>query len=144
MDVLPRNRGRNTSLVAALGTTGIGAALTIVGAIDRPVFVRDILLSSLRPGQRVVWDTLRVHRHGTVRMLLEAAGCTLHPLPASSPDCNPIALACSKRKTTLRRTGARTRHGLDEAISAALPQQSAADAIAWIAHCGYGQSGQLL
>lgn len=145
VETVPRNRGRNTSLVAALSVAGIGAALTIEGAIDRPVFtvfVRDILVPSLRPGQHVIWDNLSVHRNADVRRLIEQAGCTLHPLPAYSPDFNPIELAFSKLKLLLRQTAARTRDGLDAAITAALPQLTAADAQAWIHHCGYGQSGQ--
>jgi transposase len=145
--VLPRNRGKNTSMVAALGTGGIQAALTIEGAIDGPVllaFVRDVLVPQLRPGQRVIWDNLSVHRNAAVRQLIEAAGCTIHPLPAYSPDLNPIELAFSKFKTLLRQTGARTRAALDDAITAALPQLTAADARAWIRHCGYGHTGQPL
>lgn len=125
-----------------MGSSGIQAALTVEGAIDRSVFavfVREVLVPSLRPGQRVIWDNLSVQRGGEVRRLLEAAGCTLHPLPAYSPDLNPIGLAFSKRKTRLRQTGARTRDGLNAAISEALPPLSAANAHAWIAACGYGQ-----
>jgi transposase len=142
VETVPRNRGRNTSLVAALGVAGIQAALTVEGAVDRAVFecfVREVLVPVLRPGQRVIWDNLSVHRNSEVRRLIEAAGCTLHPLPAYSPDLNPIELAFSKLKTILRRTGARTRAALDDAISAALPRLSATDAHAWITACGYGQ-----
>lgn len=147
VETVPRNRGRNTSLVAALGQDGVQAALTVDGAIDGAVFtvfVREVLVPRLCPGQRVVWDNLSVHRNAEVRRLIEQAGCTLHPLPAYSPDLNPIELAFSKLKTLLRRTGARTREGLDAAITAALPQLSATDAQAWIRHCGYGPSGQPL
>jgi transposase len=142
VETVPRNRGRTTALVAALGVTGIQAALTIEGAIDRPVFetfVREVLVPSLRPGQRVIWDNLSVHRGGEVRRLIEAAGCPLHPLPTYSPDLNPIELAFSKLKTLLRQTGARTREGLEDAIAVALPHLTAANAQAWIAACGYGQ-----
>lgn len=143
VETVPRNRGRNTSLVAALGVRGIQAALTVAGAITRPVFdvfVRELLVPSLRPGQRVSWDNLSVHRHAEVQTLIEAAGCTLHPLPAYSPDYNPIERAFSQLKTILRRTGARTREALADAITVALPQLTATDAQAWIRHGGYGQS----
>jgi transposase len=81
------------------------------------VFVRDVLVPSLRPRQRVIWDNLSVDRNQTIRSLIEAAGCSLHFLPAFSPVLNPIELAFSKLKALLRRTGARTRAGFDEAIS---------------------------
>lgn len=144
-ETVARNRGRNTALVAALTTAGIEAALTIEGAIDHAVFelfVREVLVPKLRPGQRVIWDNLSVHRNADVRRLIEDADCSLHPLPAYSPDYNPIELAFSKLKTLLRQTGARSRDGLDTAITAALPQLTAADAQAWIRHCGYDQPGQ--
>ena len=147
VEAIPRNRGTNTSMVAAMSRDGITAALTIEGAIDRPVFevfVAEVLVPTLRPGQRVIWDNLSVHRNATVRQLIEAAGCTLQPLPAYSPDLNPIELAFSKFKALVRRAGARTREALDEAITAALPQLTAADAHAWIHHCGYGPTGQPL
>jgi transposase len=141
VETVARNRGCNTSLVAALGVDGIGAALMIEGAIDRAVFlvyVRDVLVPSLRPGQRVIWDNLSVHRTVEVRALIEEAGCSLHFLPAYSPDFNPIESAFSKLKTLLRRIGALTRAALDEAITTALPQLTATDARAWFRHCGYG------
>jgi transposase len=142
VESLPRNRGRNTSLVAAMGVAGVQAAFTVTGAIDRSafeLFVRDVLVPTLRPGQHVIWDNLSVHRGGEARRLIEQAGCTLHFLPAYSPDLNPIELAFSKLKTVLRRSGARTREALDAAISTALPQLTAANARAWIAACGYGR-----
>ncbi|RTQ45299.1 hypothetical protein EJV47_25820 [Hymenobacter gummosus] len=40
-------------------------------------------------------------------------------LPPYSPDFNPIELAFSKLKTTLRQVQARTRQTLEEAIRAA-------------------------
>jgi transposase len=147
VEAVARNRGCNTSMVAALSVAGIDAALTIEGAIDRTVFtvfVRDLLVPQLRPGQRVIWDNLSIHRNAEVRAMIAAAGCTLHPLPAYSPDFNPIELAFSKLKTLLRCAAARTRAALDAAITAALPQLTAADARAWVRHCGYGQTGQSL
>lgn len=99
--------------------------------------MREVLVPTLRPGQQVIGAILRGHRGETARTLIEAAGCPRHVRPASSLDRNPIELAFSTLHTLRRRRGARTRDGLDDAITAALPQLIAANAQAWIAVCGY-------
>lgn len=143
----PRNHGSNTTLVAALSLDGIPAAMTVEGAMDRlafDVFVTEILAPSLRPGQIVIWDNLSVHNSAVAQQWIEARGCQLLWLPPSSPDLTPIEQAFSKIKTGLRRSGARTRAALDDAITAALATISAADARGWFAHCGYPIPAQLI
>lgn len=49
---VPRNRGSNLTLLAALSPTAIGAEMAIEGAVDREVlevWVRKVLLPWLRP-----------------------------------------------------------------------------------------------
>jgi transposase len=136
----PAQRGANVTLVAALSVEGIGAAMTLTGALDRDaceVYVREVLVPSLRPGQLVIWDNVRTHQGATVRALIEAAGCRLLFLPPSSPDFNPIEEAFSKLKVCLRRAEARTRDALEAAITAALATITAADAHGWFTHCRY-------
>lgn len=137
---VPRNRGRNTTLIAALTAEGIGAAMTLPGALDGPAFVayvRAFLVPTLRPGQVIVLDNLAVHKIAAARALVEAAGCALLFLPAYSPDFNPIEHAFSKVKEALRRAGARTRETLEAALAAALDTVTASDAHGWFRHCGY-------
>jgi transposase len=144
---VPRNQGKNTTLVAAMDLTGITAAMILEGAVDGAafeVFVAQILAPSLRPGQIVVWDNLSVHKRAAARQLIEARGCQLRFLPSYSPDFSPIELAFSKLKTGVRRAGARTREGVDAAIAAGLRSITTADAHAWFRHCGYALSSQLL
>jgi hypothetical protein len=91
--VVPRNHGKNTTLVAALTLEGIDVAMTLEGAIDTPaflVFVREILCPRLRPGQTVLLDNLSCHHDARVRAFVEAAGCSLLFLPSYSPDFSPI------------------------------------------------------
>jgi transposase len=143
----PRNHGPNTTVIAALSPAGIPAAMTVEGAIDRlafDAFVRQVLVPSLLPGQTVIWDNLSVHKSATAQTLIEAAGCQVCFLPPYSPDFAPIELAFSKLKTFLRRRQARTRTGLDEAISAGLATITTADARGWFSHCGYHLTGQAL
>jgi transposase len=136
----PAQRGTNVTLVAALTLDGVGAAMTVSGALDRDaceVYVRELLVPSLRPGQCVIWDNVRAHQGGTVRALIEARGCRVLFLPAYSPDFNPIEEAFSKLKAFLRRAEARTREALEDAIRTALVAITAQDAKGWFAHCGY-------
>lgn len=147
MGVVPRNHGPNVTLVAAMSAAGITAAMTMTGAADGEVwalFVRRILVPSLRPGQIVLCDRLRVHRNQAVRQLIEAAGCQVRFLPSYSPDFSPIEHAFSKLKTALRHANARTRPALEAAIAAGLATISAQDACAWFRHCGYALPEQLL
>lgn len=137
---VPRNWGKNTTLVAALRLDGLQAPWTIEGAMDTAaftVYVREVLVPTLQPGQRVILDNLSVHKPAHIRELIEARGCQVVFLPAYSPDFNPIEEAFSKLKTALRRAGARTRETLLEAIAAALATVTAADAHGWFTHAGY-------
>jgi transposase len=137
---VPRNHGKNTTLVAALTLEGIDAAMTLEGAIDTPaflVFVREILCPRLRPGQTVLLDNLSCHHDARVRTLIEAAGCTLRFLPSYSPDFSPIEHAFSKIKQELRRLGARSREALEAALTRAIDHITPHDATAFFRHCGF-------
>jgi transposase len=137
---VPRNHGKNTTLVAALSWNGLQAPWAIEGAIDTDAFVlyvRRVLVPTLRPGQVVVLDNLRVHRAAAIEALLATRGCRLLFLPAYSPDLTPIEQAFSKLKTALRRAGARSREALLEALAAALATITPEDAHGWFQHAGY-------
>lgn len=145
--IAPRNHGKNTTLVAALTLDGISAAMTVEGAMDRSafdVFVAQVLVPSLHPGQVVIWDNLSVHKSSTAHQWIAAAGCQLLWLPPYSPDFTPIEQAFSKLKLALRRIGARTREALDAAITAGLATITGRDAQGWFAHCGYPIPAHLL
>lgn len=136
----PRNHGTPTSLIAALAPEGIQAAMSLPGAVDRDafrVFVRDILVPTLRPGQVVALDNLRVHHDPVVRQAIEARDCLLIHLPAYSPDFAPIEPAFSKVKDKLRQLAARTQAALDQGISIALDTITARDARGFFKHTGY-------
>ena len=141
---LPRNRGKNTTLLASMGWEGMGPSMAVEGSTTKEVFesyIEHFLAPVLRPGQLVVMDNLGAHKGVRVRELIESRGCKLLYLPPYSPDCNPIEEAFSKIKGFLRRVGARTRDGLVEAMGSALDALSAKDARGFFAHCGYGSSG---
>jgi transposase len=144
-DSVPRNRGKNTTLMAALSVEGIAASMLIEGAANAAAFeayIEHILVPNLQQGQIVVMDNLRVHKTARVRQLIEDQGCELVFLPAYSPDFSPVEETFSKIKTFLRRAKARTREALEEAIAAALLTVTSQDAHGWFTHCGYLASEQ--
>ena len=115
--------------------------MTVVGAADPltvEAFVRECVVPTLRPGQRLVLENVRIHQSAERCRLVAAAGCQVRFLPASSPDLTPIEEACSKCKTVLRRAKARTVAAVETAIGAALDAISPQDAGHYFAHCGYG------
>jgi transposase len=144
---VPRNRGKNTTLLASMTTEGMGPCVAVVGATTRVVFetyVERLLAPSLSPGQVLVMDNLGAHRGERVRELIQERGCELLYLPPYSPDLNPIEEAFSKVKGLLRRTGARTREALIEAMGRALEAVSAEDARGFFEHRGYRLQAQPL
>jgi transposase len=142
-DSVPRNRGKNTTLIASLSLEGMGASMIIEGAANGAAFeayVEHVLVPSLVREQVVVMDNLRVHKSARVRQLIEEQGCHLLFLPAYSPDFSPIEEAFSKVKAFLRRMKARTREALQEALAQALLTVTSQDAHGWFGHCGYPSS----
>jgi transposase len=136
----PRNRGKNTTLLASMSVEGMGPSLAVTGAVDATVFeayLEQVLLPHLRPGQIVVMDNLSAHKAQSVRELIEECGCEVLYLPPYSPDLNPIEEAFSKVKGLLRKAEARTREALVEAMGKALDTVTAGDVRGFFEHCGY-------
>lgn len=139
-DAVPKNHGRNVSVLGALSCAGIDAVMTVAGATDAAVFrayVDQVLVPTLAPGDVVVMDNLGAHKVEGIREAIEGAHASLLYLPPYSPDCSPIEPCWSKLKTTLRAAKARTREALDEALKHALDTVTAADARGWFTFCGY-------
>ncbi len=146
---VPRNRGKNTALIAAITLEGgMGISMTVEGATDAEafeVYVEHFLLApTLEKGQVVVLDRLGAHRTHRVRELIEARGADLVFLPSYSPDLNPIEEAFSKIKALVRKEGARVREALVEAIGRALAAITIEDAAGWFTHAGYWPQDQPL
>jgi transposase len=138
---VPRNRGKNETLIASITLGGaIGASMTVEGGTDAAAFeayVEHLLAPTLGEGQVVVLDGLGAHRTDKVSELIEARGAELLFLPSYSPDLNPIEEAFSKIKNIVRKAQARTRGALVEAIASAISALTLEDAVGWFAHCGY-------
>lgn len=143
---VPRNRGKNTTLIAAITLEGgIGESMTVEGATDAEAFeayVEHFLAPTLCEGQVVVLDGLGAHRTDKVRELIEARGADLVFLPSYSPDLNPIEEAFSKIKQLVRKARVRRREALVGAIARALAAVTSEDAAGWFTHAGYRPQDQ--
>ena len=106
---VPRNRGKNTTLLASITLEGMGPSLAVEGSTTAEVFeayLERVLLPEVEEGQVVVMDSLPAHKPGRVRELIEGQGCELLYLPGYSPDYNP----------TLRRPSPRSRRSYAEPV----------------------------
>jgi transposase len=145
--VVPRNRGKNTTVLASMSLEGMGPTLAVEGATTATVFeayVEGVLAPSLRAGQIVVMDNLSAHKGERGRELIEERGCEVLYLPPYSPDLSPIEEAFSKMKGILRKAEARSRETLIEAMGRALDAITPQDARGFFEHCGYRLLGQTL
>jgi transposase len=137
---VPQNYGANVTILAALGSDGMEAVMTIDGATDAEVFrvyIERVLRPTLRTGDVVIMDNLRAHKVAGIREAVEQAGARLLYLPPYSPDLSPIEPGGAKLKTVLRTAKARTREALEQAITQALATITVSDARHWFHHCGY-------
>jgi putative transposase len=72
------------------------------------LYVEQVLVPTLHPGDLVIVDNLRSHKRQGVRQGLRQAGAKLLFLPKYSPDLNPIERVFTKLKHLLRKAAART------------------------------------
>lgn len=134
---VPRNWGKNHTLICTLGLRGPMAPLVVEGSVNGAVFewyVREVLCPTLQPGQVVVMDNLSSHHRASVRTLVEAQGCEVMFLPPYSPDFNPIELMFSKLKALVRGQARRTVEALLAALWAVLDAITAQEAANWFKH----------
>ncbi|WP_245469937.1 IS630 family transposase [Mesorhizobium sp. M2C.T.Ca.TU.002.02.1.1] len=72
------------------------------------LYVETQLAPELNPGDVVILDNVAFHKSERAAELVRQRGAWLLPLPAYSPDLNPIEMAFSKLKALLRKKAARS------------------------------------
>jgi len=140
IDKVPHGHWKTTTLIAALGISGMRCSTVVDGAVNGDVFeafVEQVLVPELRRGDVVVMDNLSSHKRERVRELIEAAGARLLFLPPYSPDLNPIEMIFAKIKQRLRSIKTRTQDALWKAMQSVLDKVTTADATNCYKHCGY-------
>src|ERR1700716_4634296 len=84
------------TFLAALRHDRIDAPWVFDGPINAESFrlyVEEVLVAALKPGDIVVLDNLGSHKGKTIRDVIRAAGARLFFLPPYSPDLNPILIS---------------------------------------------------
>lgn len=140
VDKTPHGHWKTTTLIAALGMTGMRCSTVVDGAVNGDVFeafVEQVLVPELRSGDVVIMDNLSSHKRLRIRDRIEAAGARLEFLPPYSPDLNPIELIFAKIKQSLRSLACRTRDILWNAMQSVLDEVTPNDAANCYTHCGY-------
>ena len=136
----PFNHGQNISTIGAMGLRGVCAPMLIAGAVNTEVFdlyVEHLLVPVLRVGDIVLLDNVKFHYSERASSLIEAAGAQVLPIPAYSPDFNPLEHCIAKLKEPLRSLKARTKRKLYHALAKAIEKVTTDDILGWFKHCGY-------
>jgi transposase len=140
VDAVPLDHWRTTTMVSAMGLSGVTASLVFEGPMDALAFqtyVEQILVPTLRAGDVVLMDNLSSHKVAGIAAMIEEVGARVEYLPPYSPDFNPIEPMWSKVKTYLRKAAARTQDALWSAIGDALATVTSADCHGFFASCGF-------
>jgi transposase len=136
-DSVPKNFGRNVTILGASSCTRLVAVMSVEGATDTAVFrayVEQVLVPTLAAGDIVVMDNLSSHKVSGIREAIEAVGADSLYLPPYSPDYSPVENCWSKLKANLRTAKAHTREALDNTLKQAIESITATDAKGWFKH----------
>lgn len=142
-DSVPRNRGKNVTIIGALALKGLVAFINIWGASDSLVFeafIAKLLVPNLWKGACVIIDNASIHQEKDIKPIIEEVGARLEFLPPYSPDFSPIENCWSKVKLLIRSMSPRTYAELEKAIAQAFSQMTLRDIHNWFSHCCYCDS----
>ena len=136
----PHGKWRTSTFLAALRKDAITAPFVFDGPINGEVFrlyVSEVLVPALKPGDIVVMDNLGSHKSKAVRTMVRKAGARLWFLPPYSPDLNPIEQVFSKLKHLLRKAQERTTERTWNRLGQLLNTFSAEECANYVANSGY-------
>jgi transposase len=136
----PQKRGKNVSLMGAIGWNGVLTQVSLFGATDGltfEAFIAQRVVPKLGVGACVLMDNCSIHTGEEIEQWITQAGASLVYLPPYSPDFSPIENCWSKIKSILRAKKARNYTDLTKAIEVAFDQVSLDDIRGWFTHCCY-------
>jgi putative transposase len=139
----PFGHWNTTTFLAALRNDRIEAPWLLDGPINGQrflVYVEQVLVPTLSPGDIVIMDNLGSHKSTAVRHAIRRAGAKLFFLPKYSPDLNPIEQFFAKLKHRLRDAQQRTREALSGAVAQILAAITPQECSNYLAHQGYHQT----
>lgn len=136
----PHGHWQIITCIAALALAGVPTLATVNGPMNGELFVafvKQFLVPILKPGGIVIWDNLQVHKNRAAIAAIEAKGASVRPLPAYSPDLNPIEKAFAKLKALLRKAKPRTRRAIDRHIAKAFKAFTPQECTVYFKSCSY-------
>jgi putative transposase len=117
---VPQRRWKTLTFLAALRRDRIDAPWLIDGPINGErfrLYVEEVLVPTLRPGDIVIMDNLGSHKGQTIRRAIRTVGARLLFLPKYSPDLNPIEQVFAKLKHLLRKAAERSSDAVCDRIA---------------------------
>jgi len=111
------------SIIGAIGTTCIEAAMYVKEAVNLEIFetfVEKFLNPKLNSEKYVVMDNVNFHKNEKIVELIESTGAKVVLLPPYSPDLSPIEKMWSKIKEFLKRSKPRSDAEFHNALANAL------------------------
>jgi len=143
---VPHGHWKTSTFLAALRSDRVEAPWLFDGPINGEsllLYVEQLLVPTLKPGDIVIMDNLGSHKGQAVRQAIPAAGAKLLFLPKYSPDLNPIEQLFAKLKHHLRDAAERTYDAVCDAIGKILPTVSAIECRNYLANAGCGRTQSL-
>lgn len=141
VDSVPLNTPKSTTMISVITLDGPLAFGGWQGGTTKERFldwVDSTLIPSLKPGQILIPDNLRVHHCKEFMEKMRAARIPVLFLPPYSPDKNPIEMLWSKVKTILRQLKIRDAEDLLDAVRKILEKDiTPSDCDAWFTKAGY-------
>jgi len=140
---VPHGRWTTMTFLAALRHDRVEAPWLLEGPINGESFrlyVDQVLIPTLQPGDIVVMDNLGSHKSSAVRRALRAVAAKLFFLPKYSPDLNPIEMLFSKLKHGLRKAARRSHDAIYSALADLLPAVQPTECANYFVKAGYART----
>ena len=131
------------TFLAALRCDQVTAPCVFDGPINGECFllyVEQMLVPCLRPGDIVIMDNLGSHKAEAVRAAIRKAGARLLFLPPYSPDLNPIEQVFSRLKHYLRFAQERSVETVTRAIARILLTFTKQECANYLVNAGYAST----
>lgn len=140
---VPHGHWHTNTFIAGIRTSGMCAPWLLDGPMNADcfqVYVENILIPELSPGDTVICDNLSCHRGEGIRKAVESCGASIRYLPPYSPDLNPIEQMFAKLKALMRKYSAREAEDLFKGLAEVIKHISAADCREFIRHAQYASN----
>ena len=140
---VPHGHWTTLTFLAALRCNHVTAPCVFNGPINGECFllyVEQILLPCLKPGDIVIMDNLGSHKAEAIRAAIRNVGARVLFLPPYSPDLNPIEQVFSKLKNTLRKAIGRSVEAIETAIAKAISSISSQECQNYLVNAGYAST----